>query len=114
MNFDDREKKLDRRTNKFFVHFRKFQDELTCPACNIPKEIAIIREAKYDHKKRKFIKKKWVHNADECFRWYSQLIIARAKTKSGKFYPTEYLQDIIERGLNHLKEMNKKYTESGT
>ena len=105
------EKKLDRMVNKGFIQFRKFQDKITCPTCNLPEIFNCMLNSYYDEEKEKFIDRKHEHDTDNCFRIYHSMMLAVEKDKNGKFLGLERIDDMIENGLKKLKRMDKKFTE---
>jgi len=106
-----KEEELDRMVNKGFVHYRKFQDKLTCPTCNLPDVFDAMLDSYYDEEKEKFIERKHFHDTDNCFRIYHSMMLAVEKDKEGKFLGLKKIDHMIEHGLKKLKRMDKSFTE---
>ena len=106
------EKKLDRMYNKGYIQFRKFQDKATCPTCNLPDMFDCMKDSQWDEKHEKFIDVKHVHNNDNCFKFYNSIMLATHKDKKGKYLGEDRIMNLIDRGLEKLKQMDKQFTES--
>jgi excinuclease UvrABC ATPase subunit len=113
MNFDDREKKHDRRFNRVYLDFRKFTTKETCPTCNISPVMRAARDYKFDDKTKEVIKIKWVHDVRNCFSWYATIVMAGRKDRFGKSLTPEILQRMIESGFRMMNRLDKKFTEKG-
>ena len=104
------EKELDRQVNVIYVEYRKYQEESTCPFCNLD---SILREAffyQYDENK-KLVKQDLIHDPDNCLRRHATLVLAVHKDSNGKYLPPEALENLIEEGLRKLKAMDRQFTE---
>lgn len=113
MNFDDREKKYDRRFNRIYLDFRKFTTKDTCPTCHISPVMKAMRDYKFDEIHGGVVKIKWVHNVRNCFSWYATIVMAGRKDRFGKYLTPENLQKMIDRGFKMMNRMDKKFTEKG-
>ncbi len=107
--FDDEEKKLDRMINLIHVSYQKFLNKDTCPTCNIPKILAVLRDTSFSEAEIK--KRKWIHNVESCFKWYAGLMLSLKKDKTGKYLSEERLQELINHSFNILTKFDRKYKE---
>lgn len=113
MNFDDREKKQDRRFNRTYLDFRKFVNEDTCPTCNISPVMRAARDYKFSGTGKGVIKIKWVHDVRNCFSWYATILLVGRKDRFGKYLTPKNLQKMIDSGFRMMNQLDKKFTEKG-
>lgn len=113
MNFDDREKKFDRRVNSSHVEYQKFLDKETCPTCNCNSALVVMRDTVYDEKKRKYITKKWIHDDEKCFKWFARLVMALRKDRHDRYIDTDTIERVIKDAYKILKGFDTKYKEKG-
>ncbi len=111
MNFDDREKKLDRHVNRAHIEYQKFLNKETCPTCNCSEPLVGLRDMTFDKKKRKYVTRKWIHDDQRCFKWFGGLVLALKKETDGKYVDSDKLEKIIDHAYKALKSFDKKFKE---
>lgn len=109
--FDDREKRHDRIMNKLYIHYRKFQSKETCPTCNLKHPLGMMLEVYYDRRKKRIVKRKWVHNEENCYRFFISIVMGI--NRLGKYYSDKEITKIAQYGLRRYKRMDRKFTEKG-
>ncbi len=113
MNFDDREKKFDRKVNSSHVEYMKFLDKETCPTCNCNSALVIMRDTVYDEKKRKYVTRKWTHDDEKCFKWFAGLVMALRKDKDDMYIDTDIIERVIKHAYKVLKGFDTEYKDKG-
>jgi len=107
--FDEKEKKLDRMVNLIHLSYQKFLEKNTCPTCNIPQPLVVMRDTFFGETVIR--KRKWIHNLERCFKWYAGLMLSLKKDKTGKYLSPETLQKLIDHSFNTLTKFDRKYKQ---
>ncbi len=111
--FDDREKRHDRDVNRLYLQYRKFLSKETCPTCNVTHPLKEMLNVRFDEKKKTIVIVKWVHNEEECYRWYLSVLFALRRGKSGKRMSEKSIDKILKFSLKRLRRIDRKFTEKG-
>ena len=107
--FDKKEKKLDRMVNLIHIAYQKFLDKDSCPTCNIPEPLVVVRDTFFGETEIRA--REWIHNVEHCFKWYAGLMLSLRKDKTGKYLSEETLQELINHSFNTLSKFDRKYKE---
>lgn len=111
--FDDREKRHDRIVNRLYIHYRKYQSKETCPTCNLKYPLKMMLEVNFDRRRKRIVKRKWVHNEEKCYRFFISIVMGIQYNRHGKYYSDRQITKIADIGLRRYRRMDRKFTEKG-